>query len=109
MKAIWDAQDHRCAICGSEDPGGKKDWHLDHCHETGKIREFLCVGCNSGILGGCGDNWLLLERAIAYLQKHGVGVTCWEEQPDKRNGSRKFVFEIIVDDDEQSMQIRKAG
>lgn len=35
-----------CAICKSPTSRGKKDWHVDHCHETGKNRGILCNMCN---------------------------------------------------------------
>jgi Recombination endonuclease VII len=44
------AQEGRCAICGTTEPGRKlKRFHLDHCHDTGEIRGLLCAGCNVGI------------------------------------------------------------
>lgn len=41
----------------------------DHDHETGKGREWICDSCNTG-LGRFKDNISLLQKAIAYLQKH---------------------------------------
>lgn len=41
---------------------------LDHCHETGAFRGWLCFRCNTAI-GKLGDNLAGLERAIAYLRK----------------------------------------
>ena len=35
-------QDYRCAMCGIEG----ESLVLDHCHETGLVRGFLCNGCN---------------------------------------------------------------
>jgi hypothetical protein len=54
-----------CAICGGL-PGGRW-YHLDHDHETGRARGFLCGRCNKG-LGLLGDNIEGLERALAYLK-----------------------------------------
>lgn len=43
-------QGEKCAICGATEPGRKlKRFHLDHCHDTGKIRGLLCGNCNTGI------------------------------------------------------------
>jgi hypothetical protein len=78
--------DHRCDICGkSEDElpvsfGGmgrgnigklqkKTPWRLDHCHENGDFRGFLCANCNTG-LGKFKDDPEILLNAIAYLQGH---------------------------------------
>ena len=53
-----------CAIC-KEEP---KRLNLDHCHVSGRIREFLCQHCNSG-LGFFRDRPELLKAAIEYLTK----------------------------------------
>ncbi|WP_224058896.1 endonuclease VII domain-containing protein [Streptomyces kanamyceticus] len=39
--------------------------HVDHCHETGKVRGVLCFNCNSGI-GKLGDDPDNTRRATAY-------------------------------------------
>jgi len=43
-------------------------WQLDHCHETGEFRGWLCKQCNTG-LGNLGDNLESLKRAVNYLSK----------------------------------------
>jgi len=62
---MLEAQDGRCAICGTDD-SGKRAFSVDHCHDTGEIRGLLCGNCNSGI-GNLRDSISLLERAIEYL------------------------------------------
>jgi hypothetical protein len=62
-------QDGRCAICGTDDPKGRGDFHVDHCHETGAIRGLLCHFCNVA-LGNFKDDIARLEAAIEYLRKH---------------------------------------
>ncbi|QGZ48111.1 recombination endonuclease VII [Streptomyces sp. QHH-9511] len=43
--------------------------HVDHCHETGRVRGVLCFNCNSAI-GKLGDDPDTLRRAISYLEGH---------------------------------------
>lgn len=52
-----------CECCGRST---KIALSLDHCHETGKFRGWLCYSCNSA-LGKLGDNSLMVARAVAYL------------------------------------------
>jgi hypothetical protein len=63
---LHNAQKGKCAICGDE-PKTKRGLHLDHCHETGKVRGLLCHGCNVA-LGSFKDSKVLLEKAINYLR-----------------------------------------
>lgn len=55
-----------CAICNRQ-PGNRR-LHVDHCHETGKIRGILCSGCNTA-LGLLNDNPDLIDKASDYLRK----------------------------------------
>ena len=57
-----------CDICGRTDVPGRWDnnIHIDHDHETGKVRGVLCQGCNVS-LGHFKDDPALLEKAIVYL------------------------------------------
>lgn len=41
--------------------------HVDHCHETGRVRGVLCFNCNSAI-GKLGDDPDIVRRAAAYLE-----------------------------------------
>lgn len=59
-----------CAICNTDAPGAK-GFHIDHNHETGKIRGLLCGFCNSG-LGFFRDNPKLMRRAATYVTADGV-------------------------------------
>lgn len=55
-----------CAIC--KGPGKAYGrLHVDHNHETGRIRGLLCNTCNAG-LGQLRDDVELLRAAIAYLE-----------------------------------------
>ena len=66
-------QKNLCAICGEPETrmfkGKLTRLCLDHNHETGKVRELLCHGCNTGI-GKFKDSIDLLNAAILYLKKH---------------------------------------
>lgn len=57
-----------CAICCSEEPGGRGDWHVDHCHETGAVRGLLCANCNIGV-GYFGDDAERLNAAAGYIDR----------------------------------------
>lgn len=63
-------QNHRCKICNSPNAKGRGCMHVDHCHETGKIRGLLCARCNL-LLGKAEDNISILTSAIEYLKENG--------------------------------------
>jgi hypothetical protein len=58
-----------CQICNNPPNSYKKSLSLDHCHETLKVRGFLCDNCNTA-LGKFKDNTELLSKAIKYLIKY---------------------------------------
>lgn len=60
--AMVASQHGLCVICLAAPPV-----HVDHCHETGRVRGVLCFNCNSAI-GKLGDDPGTLRRAIAYLE-----------------------------------------
>ncbi len=59
-------QDNKCAICNCEIT---TKCHIDHCHESNKVRGLLCSLCNKG-LGQFKDNIEYLTNAIKYLKSH---------------------------------------
>jgi hypothetical protein len=65
-EALLAAQNNECAICFDAQPS-----QLDHCHDTGMVRGFLCVRCNMG-LGMFADDPLLLGQAIEYLTRERI-------------------------------------
>lgn len=65
VEAMRLRQGETCAICYEYlDPS---KMHIDHCHETGKVRGLLCQQCNHG-LGNLRDSPELARRASLYLQ-----------------------------------------
>ena len=63
-------QDNKCAICGTDKPGGRGNvFAVDHNHRTGKTRMMLCQKCNTG-LGSFNDSDVLLMKAAIYLMDH---------------------------------------
>lgn len=61
-------QESKCAICEKH----VEKLHVDHCHDTGKVRGLLCTTCNHG-LGKLGDNLDGLFKAVRYLEKSKNG------------------------------------
>jgi hypothetical protein len=68
---LYEEQGGLCKICrASVDVFGGKSkvyLHVDHDHETGKVRGLLCLGCNAG-LGYFKDDPKRLELAAVYLR-----------------------------------------
>lgn len=69
--AMAERQDFGCAICQREP---KKvvahsidGFHVDHCHETGRVRGLLCPPCNQGL--GLIQNAETLRSAAAYVDR----------------------------------------
>lgn len=59
------AQGSKCLICKDQ----FQEFHVDHCHVSGKVRGLLCGPCNQG-LGQFKDNVSLLKAAINYLENN---------------------------------------
>ncbi len=65
---ILSSQNEMCAICGKKQGEERFPLHVDHDHQTGKIRGLLCQTCNQG-LGLFKDNQELLIKAANYLDR----------------------------------------
>lgn len=63
--AMYEAQQGRCAICGEWKPV----LHVDHCHDSGSVRQLLCGSCNR-MIGLAHDDVGILQSAIDYLKDH---------------------------------------
>lgn len=65
FNALVDKQNGLCGICQI-----KADiFHIDHNHQTGKIRSLLCSNCNRGI-GYLKESPVILQSAINYINHH---------------------------------------
>ncbi len=58
----------RCECCGDAPSGRYTSLCLDHCHETGKFRGYLCFKCNTAI-GKLGDDFEGVLNALSYLAR----------------------------------------
>ena len=58
---MYTKQNGKCAICFKS----MDKLHVDHCHETKRVRGLLCGNCNRG-LGLFKDNFYYLDRASEY-------------------------------------------
>lgn len=70
-----------CAIC-KRLLGQGHARQLDHCHNTGWIRDTLCHACNK-LLGDARDSPTILHAAIDYLERWAAQHARWTEQLDK--------------------------
>lgn len=76
--AIFDAQDGKCAICGTTEPGGRHNtFHVDHNHSCcdgpqscGEcVRGLLCSRCNLAI-SKLDEKPEVLRSAADYLERN---------------------------------------
>lgn len=65
---LLESQGGKCALCFGPPNGPGDRLHVDHCHNTKRIRGLLCAKCNT-LLGLAGDDPKLLARAIKYLKQ----------------------------------------
>ena len=62
-------QEHACKICRDPfDAVDVRQVHIDHCHDTGKVRGVLCSNCNKG-LGCFRDNPSFLREAALHVEQ----------------------------------------
>lgn len=63
---LLENQNYLCKLCGTKLKNDKSS-HVDHCHNTKKIRGLLCHHCNVGI-GYFKHNPALLRKAALYCE-----------------------------------------
>ena len=66
--ALLSAQGGVCALCGRPPIEGIS-LHIDHDHNTGRVRKLLCFRCNNA-LGDLDDDPGRLRDAAAYIEAH---------------------------------------
>lgn len=64
-----------CAGCLKPEPTPGHSLHIDHCHESGRVRGLLCGRCNRA-LGMVADDVVVLKRLIDYLHANSPSTTC---------------------------------
>jgi hypothetical protein len=68
---MWEEQGGQCASCADPLRRGSAGHAVDHCHATGRLRELLCMGCNTS-LGAQKDDPVRLRKLADYLERHSV-------------------------------------
>lgn len=81
--ALLKSQNNKCAICRKEIQWPSKYTHVDHDHETGKVRGILCRSCNLA-LGYLNDDPEMLRQGIAYLEKEQLEMSIEEIETLRR-------------------------
>ena len=66
---LYHAQDRKCPGCMFPLSLEAKGTHIDHCHETGKLRGLLCFLCNA-TLGNVKDSEATLFNLVKYLRRY---------------------------------------
>ena len=65
---ILESQNHQCKICGTKH-SGYKPLHVDHCHNSTRVRGLLCKKCNTS-LGLLKEDPKIMVNAILYLDEY---------------------------------------
>ena len=64
---IKEAFTGNCYLCGQKESSLTRRLHLDHCHNTGRFRGWLCSNCNTA-LGLLKDSLELVAKLTGYLK-----------------------------------------
>lgn len=68
LDAMVAAQGGVCAICGGGPNGPGSRLHIDHCHDSKKVRGLLCGKCNTAV-GLLDDDPMRAEQLARYLRQ----------------------------------------
>lgn len=66
---MLEEQNHKCAVCLTDQSLLKKNLGVDHNHSTGEPRGLLCDACNRAI-GYLKESKHLFNAAVQYLEKY---------------------------------------
>jgi hypothetical protein len=66
--ALMQDQGGRCASCEDDFGPAAHDVHVDHCHQSGKVRGILCRHCNIA-LGHLRDDPVRILSLHTYIQR----------------------------------------
>ena len=88
IEFTFNSQGRRCAICETEEPGGRFNvWNVDHDHATKRFRGVVCYRCNQ-LLGYARDSIEILTEAISYLRGGKNVVICEQSSADGSVGEK---------------------
>jgi hypothetical protein len=65
---MLEKQNRRCKSCGEELRSGR-EVHLDHSHDTGRVRGILCNRCNLA-LGLLAESYDRATKLAAYIKEY---------------------------------------
>lgn len=69
------SQNWQCAVCKADRADATKArLHVDHNHQTGRVRGLLCTRCNNA-LGYAADNAERLRQLATYLESYATPVS----------------------------------
>ncbi len=67
FSVMLERQGNACKICDCTEPSEGKNFHVDHCHKTGRVRGILCHHCNIAI-GLLREDVRIAKRVLEYLE-----------------------------------------
>jgi hypothetical protein len=89
LDAMLLAQHGVCAICQTAPAA-----HVDHDHQTDKVRGQLCFRCNAA-LGQLGDDPLVVRRAARYLERGGFQVGPPEDAAEPQSAEPSVMERVL--------------